>query len=409
MLFRKGKDESTHVADRSHTEEKMINPSARNTANAQREVWSSNPGPQNSALASLNPNSNIPPPTDHGSVGSIWHSFELTHRRVQEGGWSHQVTERELPLSKEIAGVNMRLTSGSFRELHWHVADEWAYMLTGKARVTLFAADGSMFIDDVETGDLWNFPAGLPHSIQGLGEEGCEFLLVFNQGSFSEESTFLLSDWLKHTPAEILQKNLRLGADAIAKLPKDDPLYIFAGGLPVNSIDQDRSEVARNAPAPKQLYTFKASALEPTHVNEFGNVKIVDSRNFPTSQNIAAGIVTVKPAGLREMHWHPNASEWQYWIKGKGRMTVFGAEENARTMDLSANDVGYVPAMAGHYIENTGDEDLIFLEMFTASEFQEISLNNWLRSMPTQVAAAHTNLSPEEIAMIPPKANRLIG
>ena len=305
--------------------------------------------------------------------------------------------------------MNMRLTSGSFRELHWHVADEWAYMLTGKARVTLFAADGSMFIDDVETGDLWNFPAGLPHSIQGLGEEGCEFLLVFNQGSFSEESTFLLSDWLKHTPAEILQKNFRLGADAIAKLPKDDPLYIFAGGLPVNSIDQDRSEVARNAPAPKQLYTFKASALEPTHVNEFGNVKIVDSRNFPTSQNIAAGIVTVKPAGLREMHWHPNASEWQYWIKGKGRMTVFGAEENARTMDFSANDVGYVPAMAGHYIENTGDEDLIFLEMFTASEFQEISLNNWLRSMPTQVAAAHTNLSPEEIAMIPPKANRLIG
>ena len=409
MLFRKGKDESTHVADRSHTEEKMINPSARNTANAQRDVSSSNPGPQNSALASLSPHSNIPPPTDHGSVGSIWHSFELTHRRVQEGGWSHQVTERELPLSKEIAGVNMRLTSGSFRELHWHVADEWAYMLTGKARVTLFAADGSMFIDDVETGDLWNFPAGLPHSIQGIGEEGCEFLLVFNQGSFSEESTFLLSDWLKHTPAEILQKNLRLGADAIAKLPKDDPLYIFAGSLPANSIDQDRSEVALNAPAPKQLYTFKASALESTHVNEFGNVKIVDSRNFPTSQNIAAGIVTVKPAGLREMHWHPNVSEWQYWIKGKGRMTVFGAEENARTMDFSANDVGYVPAMAGHYIENTGDEDLIFLEMFTASEFQEISLNNWLRSMPTQVAAAHTNLSPEEIAMIPQKANRLIG
>ena len=100
MLFRKGKDESTHVADRSHAEEKMINPSARNTVNAQRDVWSSNPGPQNSALASLSPNSNIPPPTDHGSVGSIWHSFELTHRRVQEGGWSHQVTERELPLSK---------------------------------------------------------------------------------------------------------------------------------------------------------------------------------------------------------------------------------------------------------------------------------------------------------------------
>jgi oxalate decarboxylase len=106
MLFRKDKDKSKQVADVSPAEEKMISPTARKAANAQRDVSSSNPGPLNAALASLNPSSDIPPTTDHGSVGSIWHSFELTHRRVQEGGWSHQVTERELPLSKEIAGVN---------------------------------------------------------------------------------------------------------------------------------------------------------------------------------------------------------------------------------------------------------------------------------------------------------------
>ncbi len=101
----------------------------------------------------------------------------------------------------------MRLTKGSFRELHWHLADEWAIMLTGKARVTVFYSDGAMFVDDVDAGDLWLFPAGCPHSVQALGEDGCEFLLVFNQGNFSEESTLLLSDWLKHTPPEILQQN----------------------------------------------------------------------------------------------------------------------------------------------------------------------------------------------------------
>ena len=85
--------------------------------------------------------------------------------------------------------------------------------------------------------------------------------------------------------------------------------------------------------------------------------------------------MTIRPGGLRELHWHPTVSEWQFWIKGKGRMTVFNAKQDAHTMDYNANDVGYVPAMAGHYIENTSTEDLVFLEMFAAGEYQEFSLN----------------------------------
>lgn len=381
---------------------------AKETYLAERDISASNPGPQNRALMDLNPNSVVPPPTDHGVVEPFWYSFELTHRRIQEGGWTHQVTTRELPVSKEMAGVNMRLTKGSFRELHWHLADEWALMLSGKARITVFTPDGSMFVDDVEAGDLWLFPAGAPHSIQALGEEGCEFLLVFNQGNFSEESTLLLSDWLKHTPPEILQQNFRLGADAISKLPNGEPLYIFPSDEPVKSLAEEVAEVAKYSKTPKTSFTFKASTMTPTRESEAGSVKIIDSRNFPASEKIAAAIVTVKPGCIRELHWHPNGSEWQYWIKGKGRMTVFPGQEAARTMDFNSNDVGFVSNMAGHYIENTGDEDLVFLEMFVASEFQEISLNQWMRALPEQALRAHTNLSSEDIQNIPTGHNPLI-
>jgi oxalate decarboxylase family bicupin protein len=136
--------------------------------------------------------------------GPIWYSFDLARKRVEEGGWTHQVTQRELPPSTELAGVNMRITRGSFRELHWHTADEWAIMIPGNARVTVLNPDGTMFIDDVTKGDLWFFPAGYPHSIQGLGpDDVCEFLLVFDQGMFSEDNTFLISAWLAHTPPEM--------------------------------------------------------------------------------------------------------------------------------------------------------------------------------------------------------------
>src|SRR6201996_990202 len=210
------------------------------TRKAERDHSSSDPGQENKPLLSENPNSNMPPPTDHGDVGPIWYSFDLVHKRMEEGGWTHQVTQRELPSSKDITGVNMRLTRGSFRELHWHTADEWAFMLYGNARVTVLNPDGTMFIDDVSKGDLWYFPAGYPHSIQGLGpDDGCEFLLVFDEGMFSEDNTFLISEWMAHTPSEILTKNSNLDPSAIAKLPTDE-LYIFPADLP-RSLARDKA------------------------------------------------------------------------------------------------------------------------------------------------------------------------
>src|SRR5260370_16570988 len=101
------------------------------THQAEGDHSSSNPGQENKPLLAQNPNSNTPPPTDNGDVGPIWYSYDLTHKRIQEGGWTHQVTQRELPSSTELAGVNMRLTAASFRELHWHPAHDWSIILYG--------------------------------------------------------------------------------------------------------------------------------------------------------------------------------------------------------------------------------------------------------------------------------------
>src|SRR6202045_3234996 len=181
----------------------------QDTRKAEKDTSASNPGQENNALLAENPSSNMPPPTDHGDIGPVWYSFDLVHKRVQEGGWTHQVNSAVLPSSKDLTGVNMRLTAGSFREFHWHTAAEWAIMQYGNARVTVLNPDGTMFIDDVEKGDLWLFPAGFRHSIQGLGPDGCQFLLVFDQGDFSEDGTFLLSETVAHTPRNILAKNFR--------------------------------------------------------------------------------------------------------------------------------------------------------------------------------------------------------
>ena len=173
----------------------------------------------------------MPPPTDHGDEPAFKYSFSLSHNRTYKGGWARQVTVRDFPTSKDLAGVNMRLTSGGIRELHWHVPAEWAYMVYGKARITAVDPQGRSFVQDVGPGDLWYFPSGIPHSIQGLAPDGCEFLLVFDDGGFSEFDTFQISDWMAHTPREVLAKNFGVAGQALDPIPSRE-LYIFQAGLP---------------------------------------------------------------------------------------------------------------------------------------------------------------------------------
>jgi len=378
------------------------------TIKGEQNHSATNPGPINNVLAGENPNSFLPPITDRGNVIPIWYSFDLAHRRIQDGGWTRQVTARELPSSQDLAGVNMRLTAGSYRELHWHAANEWAYMLYGNARVTVFnPQDSTIFIGDVSDGDLWFFPTGYPHSIQGLGPDGCEFLLVFDQGMFSEYTTSLLSGWLAHTPAKVISQNFNIPEAQLSVLPEQG-LYIFPGTVP-GPLEDDRKAVGGSAVASKIDYTFRMKAMRPNAQRPGGTVRIVDASNFPAAKTIASALFTVKPGALRELHWHPHASEWQYYIAGSGRMTVFGSEGEARTMDYSANDVGFVPQVAGHYVENTGNDDLVFLALFRSSYFSEVSLDQWIRRLPMQITQQHLRLDATAIARIPDTNNNIFG
>jgi oxalate decarboxylase len=356
------------------------------------------PGPRNLPLAAENPDSTWPPETDNGSVKPFKYSFALSRKRIESGGWTRQVTVRDLAISKEMAGVEMRLTSGGVRELHWHVEAEWAIMLYGNARITAVDHLGRSFVDDVSTGDLWLFPPGVPHSIQGLGPDGCRFLLVFNDGNFDEFHTFLLTDWLAHVPKEVLAKNFGVPQSTFDKVPKHE-LFIFQSQLP-GPLQAERAQAAEGTSVVKPTFSFRPKDMKPTKVQPGGEVKIIDSNNFPVTP-IAAAIVTLKPGGLRELHWHPNADEWQYYITGKGRMTLFIAGSDARTMDFQEGDVGYVPISNPHYIENTGDSDLMFLEIFKTREYQDISLAEWLAHTPHLLVNEHLQVGMEMLNKIP--------
>jgi oxalate decarboxylase len=364
------------------------------------------PGPQNEAIVKQFPSAQFPPATDVGGSPMDWASFNNAPKRVQNGGWARQVTVEDFAVSKEISGVNMRLTAGGIRELHWHQAAEWAIMTYGSCRVTVLDAAGQPYVADVNEGDLWYFPPGAPHSLQGIGADGCEFVICFDDGHANEFNTLLLSDWLAHTPPEILAKNFGVPAETFAKIPLQN-LWIFQGTVP-GDLAADRAAIGKNAPVPPYPFIFPLGASQPTKENSGGNVRVADSTNFNVSTRVAAALVTVRPGGVREMHWHPNADEWQYYIKGKARMTVFNTGPNAMTMDFNPGDIGYVRKNLGHYVENVGDTDLVFVGVFRAHRYEEISLSNWLTHTPPALVAQHLNIDEATIAKWPDNAPGLM-
>lgn len=346
---------------------------------------SDDPGPRNITIDLQNPDILIPPETDNGSLPNLKFPFALAHNRLEDGGWAREITVRDFPASKSMAGVNMRLGPGVVRELHWHKEAEWAYILSGTARLTVVDAEGNLSIDDLTTGDMWLVPSGIPHAIQGM-EDGTEFLLVFDDGNFSENETLLITEYLAHTPPSVLAKNFGIDSKHFSNIPKFER-YIFRQPVP-----QPLEVVRRQLPSspPPHPYVLMASQIQPERYSG-GTVKTIDSRVFPMT-TLSALIIEIAPGAMREMHWHPDADEWQYYVHGEARMTVFDATNKARTFDYRAGDVGFVPKTLGHYIENTGSEPVRVINVFNSRFCTDVSLNRWMALTPPDLIRGHLNV-----------------
>jgi oxalate decarboxylase len=358
------------------------------------------PGPQDAGLAGFEPTFLNPPATDVNGMPQFWASFNLVPKRIQDGGWARQITRDDFHISTTIAGVNMRLGPGGVRELHWHQQAEWSIVTYGNCRITILDQEGRPQVADVKEGDLWYFPAGLPHSLQGLDPDGTEFVLAFDNGESSEFNTLLVTDWIAHTPPDVLAKNFGVPIEAFKNIPLHNK-WIYQSNQPAPSLETVEAQMAAAAGSPPHPFLFPLGEMPPSHETKSGTVRIADSSNFLVSKTIASTQVVVKPGGLREMHWHPNADEWAYFLKGTARMTVFNTGPAAMTADFHPGDIGYVKKGLGHYIENTGNTDLVFMEVFRAERFEEVLLADWLAHSPTGMVAETLNLDPSVIAQFP--------
>ncbi|KAG4433414.1 hypothetical protein IFR05_011100 [Cadophora sp. M221] len=352
------------------------------------------PGPRTEEYDVLNPDKLAPPGTDHGSVDNAEWPLGLSHTKMglDRAGWSREQNVDNIPAATAMAGVDMRLEAGGYRELHWHTAAEWSYVLNGSVRIQAVDEEGRTFVDDLSAGDVWFFPAGVPHSLQAL-DGGVEFLLVFDDGSFSEDSTFLATELFAHNPKSVLSKNFGgLPLSAWDNIPSGE-LFIFPG-TPAPKDIAEQTVVGPAGVLPiEQSYSFHLSKADPTVVTAGGSVKIIDPKSFPIAEKFSAAIVTIKPGAIREIHWHTTSDEWNFFIAGSARIGIYAAEGNARTFNYHPGDCGYIPKDMSHYVENIGKDDVVFIEVLQADHFSDISVGQWVGLTSPQIIMDTLNLT----------------
>jgi len=292
----------------------------------------------------------------------------------------------------------MHLEPNAYRELHWHQEGEWSLILNGSVRVSAVNEAGQTFADDLQAGDVWFFPPGVPHSIQAFGD-GVEFLLIFDNGEFSEDDTFLVSELFQRNPKSVLAKDLRVDVSAFDNIP-DSQLYIFPGTPAPANISAQNSTGPGGVIPREHTYSYHFSQQKPYEVPG-GSVKILDSTSFPAAVDFAVALFTIQPGAMRELHWHTVSDEWDYFISGQGRVTVYSAPSSSRTFDFQAGDTGYVPVVTAHYLENTGDTDLVYLEVLQSSAYNDVSVAQWLGLTPRQVVKDHLGFSEDTLDRLP--------
>ncbi len=326
-------------------------------------------------------------------------ALEKSEAKVIGGNSAREATVKQLPISKGIAGVSMRLEPGGMRELHWHAtAAEWAFVIDGRCRTTVIDPAGRSEINDFEPGDVWYFPRGHGHSIEGLGDAPCHFVLVFDNGYFSEFGTFSVTDWLGGVAPELLSKNLGLPASAFAKFPKEE-VYFTRGPAPRSSSTLPHQGALKS---PTETHKYRMLAQAPHATFKGGRERRVGADLFPISRTITGVLLDLEPGALRELHWHPNADEWQYVISGQVGVTMFGSHGRHRVETLESGDVGYIPTGYGHSIENlSGDKPARVLIAFNTGHYEAIDLSVWLASNPDYVLKATFGATDDDVARLP--------
>jgi oxalate decarboxylase len=321
-------------------------------------------------------------------------SLDKASIKATSGGWAREVTTRGLPIATDIAGAHLFINAGAAREMHWHNSAEWAYVVDGHCQVTVVDPEGQLEVVNLGPGDLWYFPKGHGHAIQTLGTSPCHAILAFDDGLYSEHGTFGISDWMSRYDAKALSQAFGVAGETFAGIPKAET-YIMQGE--VLPLDGPQARAAHELDHGRS-HRYALMAHKPKVSTAGGALYVASAKEFPLSTTLTGMVLKLKPGAMHHPHWHTDANEWHYVLKGRTRITLFAPDKRVAVAELSPGECAYIPRNCGHSIQNVGAEDAEMVGALDSGTYHESSLSDWLAKAPRHLLANNFGIVEKDVA-----------
>jgi oxalate decarboxylase len=313
---------------------------------------------------------------------------------ICDGGTRAMANKENFPLLKGMALYSLRLDSGGVREPHWHPnAAELSYCLAGKALMTIFSPGAGHDTFTVDTGDIVFVPRGYLHHIENINQGETKFAIAFNHEMPEDIG---ISGSTGSMPDNVLGATFKLGAEYFGKFKKSSQ------DLLITSRTNPKVVTSTNYEKIPNYHKFNLSAFPPLVQSKGGTVSLGNANSFEILNGLACYLLTLKPKGIREPHWHPNAAELDYVISGKARMTIFSPTNKVDTFEVGPGEIVFIPSAYFHYIENVNDnEDMQFAVFFNHELPEDIGISGAFGAYSNEVLGSVFGLEPKILNALP--------
>ena len=324
------------------------------------------------------------------------HTFNLgaiNPQAVCKGGTRTMVNENNFPFLKGMALYLLRLDSDGVREPHWHPnAAELSYCLSGSAIMTIFSPGAGHDTFTVSEGEIVYIPKGYLHHIENINHGETKFAIAFNH-EMPEDigisgSTGAMTDG-------ILGATFGLGSKYFGNFKKSNRDLIITSKSD-SKVTIDTYQKVLN------YHKFNLKAFPPSVQSKGGTVSLGNANNFGILNGLACYLLILKPKGIREPHWHPNAAELDYVISGRARMTIFSPGDKVDTFEVGPNETVFIPPGYFHYIENVNsNEDMQFAVFFNHERPEDIGISGALGAYSNEVLGSLFGIEAKALDSLP--------
>lgn len=293
----------------------------------------------------------------------------------------------------------LKLFPGGVRELHWHPqAAEWGVVTEGTCLITLMNNNGQYTNELVSEGSVWYFPSSWGHSIYGQDPElGCTMTLFFDYPQAPTYNDLSISQMISYFPSDVVSENLGVPLDVLKTFPQQI-IVVTEGPKPPQRVPESTNPLPLSP-----VFQLDNGTCGQTGVG--GYYYQVRQEQFPISSTMSGAWMHLEAGALRDIHWHPNADEMQFVLKGKVKVGIYGMNGVNDTFTISAGDVGFVPKGLMHYIEAI-DGPVDVLLTFNSPNWATQELSTWLAVSPPFIAASSLNTTVEVVDKYFPKAGQ---